>query len=122
MRLAVVTPLDPRTTGVADYSLDLLPHLAAANPAPLDVFSDNIEDRSGPGWVARPIGELRDRADQFDLIIYQMGNSPAHDFMADMLFAHPGLVVLHDVSLHDFFARQARARHLGRYQRAMGYG
>ena len=122
MRLAVVTPLDSRTTGVADYSLDLLPHLAAANRAPLDVFSDGIEDRSGPGWVARPIGELRDRADQFDLIIYQMGNSPAHDFMADLLFAHPGLVVLHDVSLHYFFARQARARHLSRYQRAMGYG
>jgi hypothetical protein len=33
MRLAVITPLAAQATGVVDYSLDLLPHLARASQA-----------------------------------------------------------------------------------------
>ena len=46
-----------------------------------------------------------------------MGNSPAHDFMAEAVWHYPGLVVLHDLSLHYFFSRQP----IGRYLRAFGY-
>jgi glycosyltransferase involved in cell wall biosynthesis len=41
--------------------------------------------------------------------------------MADSLFQHPGLIVLHDISLHNFFARQAQAGRLSRYLRALGH-
>jgi glycosyltransferase involved in cell wall biosynthesis len=119
MRLAVVTPLDAAQTGVADYSRDLLPYLAAAAHHDITVFSDRAgEDRSGPGWHARPIADLPATARAFDLLIYQMGNSPAHDFMTEAVLEWPGLIVLHDVSLHYFFARQPRSPYL----RAMGYG
>ncbi len=67
------------------------------------------------------MSELGSTASNFDLIIYQMGNSSAHDFMANSLFQHPGLVVLHDVSLHYFFAPQAQAGQLSRYLRALGH-
>jgi glycosyltransferase involved in cell wall biosynthesis len=119
MRLAVVTPLDAAQTGVADYSRDLLPYLAEAAEHEIAVFSDRASyAQSGAGWSARPIADLPSAARDFDLIIYQMGNSPAHDFMAEALWQYPGLLVLHDVSLHYFFARQSR----GRYLQAMGYG
>jgi glycosyltransferase involved in cell wall biosynthesis len=126
MRLAFVTPLDSRATGVADYSLDLLPHLARAAQGEVVVF-DALGDCALPGgaggWRSRPIDDLPHVAPGVDLIVYQMGNSPAHDFMAPFLFRYPGLVVLHDVSLHDFFAR--RATRGGRpevYLRAFGFG
>lgn len=118
MRLAVVTPLNAAHTGVADYSRDLLPHLAEAAGRPVTVYVDRAEvDQSGPGWAARPIADLPSTTSQFDLIIYQMGNSPAHDFMAEAVWHYPGLLVLHDISLHYFFARQSRSRYL----QAMGY-
>ena len=118
MRLAVVTPLDAAQTGVADYSRDLLPYLAEAAGREIAVFADRARSaQSGVGWHARPIDDLPSTARDFDLIVYQMGNSPAHDFMAEALWRYPGLVVLHDVSLHNFFARQP----VGRYVRAFGY-
>ncbi len=126
MRVALVTPLDARSTGVADYSLDLLPHLARAMGGDVVVFAPEA-DRSraggGDGWTRRPITELPRLAPQLDLLIYQMGNSPAHDFMAPYLLEYPGLVALHDLSLHDFYVRQAKlADRLAIYMRAFGFG
>ena len=119
MRLAVVTPLDAQATGVADYSRDLLPPLAAVADHEIVVYTDRAgATQSGTGWHARPIADLPSTARNFDLIIYQMGNGPAHDFMATAVYDHPGLLVLHDISLHYFFARQSRSRYL----QAMGYG
>jgi len=142
MRVAVVTPLDVRTTGVADYSLDLLPHLAravGADEAPSDAAipmarhpsevvvltqdAERSQPECGDGWTCRQVAELPRLAPELDLIIYQMGNSPAHDFMAPYLHAYPGLVVLHDLSLHDFYVRQATlAGRPAAYLRAFGFG
>lgn len=126
MRLAVVTPLDSRATGVADYSLDLLSYLARAACAEVRVYSDTARETVCPpaaGWTWHAADELAGEAAEHDLIIYQMGNSPAHDFMAPFLFRYPGLVVMHDLSLHDFFARQAvEAGHPATYLRAFAFG
>lgn len=126
MRLAFVTPLDNRRTGVADYSLDLLPHLARATDTEVIVFhspADRPESISGDGLRCVPIARLPQIARKMDLIIYQMGNSPAHDFMAPFLHRYPGLVVLHDLSLHNFYARQAlEVNRQGVYMRAFGFG
>jgi glycosyltransferase involved in cell wall biosynthesis len=125
MRLAVVTPLDARSTGVADYSCDLLPHLAQVAGESILVYSrDGAAGTSDvdEGWSWRSINDLARDIREFDLVIYQMGNSPAHDFMAPYLFRYPGLVVLHDLSLHNFFARLAQAGHMATYLRAFGFG
>ena len=119
MRLAVVTPLNAAHTGVADYSRDLLPYLAEAADHAITVFTDRAgAGQAGTGWRARSIADLPAMARAFDLIVYQMGNSPAHDFMAEAVWDFPGLLVLHDLSLHYFFARQPRSDYL----RALGYG
>lgn len=119
MQLAVVTPLDAAQTGVADYSRDLLPFLAEAARHDISVFTDQTSStQSGAGWSARPIDDLAELYRDFDLIVYQLGNSPAHDFMAKAVRDYPGLIVLHDISLHYFCARQPHSRYL----QAMGYG
>jgi len=125
MHVAVVTPLDARSTGVADYALDLLPHLAHAAGSEVMVFSQDMDRLQSEqcGWTCLSATELPRIAPELDLIIYQMGNSPAHDFMAPFLHEYPGLVVLHDLSLHDFYARQAiQASRPAVYMRAFGFG
>lgn len=126
MRLALVTPIDTRSTGVADYALDLLPHVARVVDGEILLFGQEpgrLQPEQDSDWVCRAVAELPRLASALDLIIYQMGNSPAHDFMAPFVHKYPGLVVLHDLSLHDFYARQAvQAGRPEVYLRAFGLG
>ncbi len=96
LRLAYLSPLPPQTTGIADYSLELLPHLAehvdveAFAPSP----ADPIEDL--------PLHRLRDfKPDICDLVVYQIGNSEEHHgAIFDLSLQHPGVVVMHEYMLH----------------------
>ena len=104
MRLAWFSPLPPARSGIATYSADLVPRLAAAHA--IDCFSaENVRDFL---WKAR--------LDPYDLVVYQLGNAPCHDYMWGYLAAFPGLVVLHDARLH-----QARARALLQQERFDDY-
>jgi hypothetical protein len=58
----------------------------------------------------------RHRREPYDLVVYQLGNAPCHDYMWAYLAAYPGLVVLHDARLH-----HARARCLLSASRAGDY-
>jgi len=96
MRVAWFTPLPPEPSGIAAYSHEVTPLLRTRFRA-LDLYTD------------RPIDTARNfvwthRRQPYDLIVYQLGNSAAHDFIWAYLFRYPGLVVLHDAQLH-----QARA-------------
>jgi hypothetical protein len=44
---------------------------------------------------------------QYDLCVYQTGNSRTHEFIWPYLFRWPGLVVLHDARLHHARARRS---------------
>jgi glycosyltransferase involved in cell wall biosynthesis len=123
MRLGIVAPLNPRETGVAGYVLDLASYLSKAIGEPLWLFSKDRVDVPGlAGCAFHSVDELPEMAAKVDLLIYQMGNSPAHDFMAPFLQEYPGLVVLHDPCLYHYFTRQAlEQRKLSWYIRAFGF-
>jgi glycosyltransferase involved in cell wall biosynthesis len=53
---------------------------------------------------------------QYDLAVYQLGNSRLHEYIWPYLFQYPGLVVLHDARLH-----HARARALLAAERSADY-
>jgi glycosyltransferase involved in cell wall biosynthesis len=104
MRIAWFSPFPPTRSGIAVYSADAVPRLAASHQ--IDCFP---ETRAAEfAWRAR--------RDPYDLIVYQLGNAPCHDYMWAYLAAHPGLVVLHDARLH-----QARARSLLQQRRFADY-
>ena len=104
MRIAWFSPLPPARSGIAAYSAALVPRLAPAHA--IDCFSEaNACDFV---WKAR--------RDSYDLVVYQLGNAPCHDYMWAYLAAFPGLVVLHDARLH-----QARARALLQQERFDDY-
>jgi glycosyltransferase involved in cell wall biosynthesis len=103
-RLALVTPMPPLATGIAFYAADLLPALARRFDVTLicDQAEADIPEcerpiaRHDPSW-------LRDHADEFDHIVYQLGNSEFHAFMVPLLQEVPGAVVLHDFFLSGMF-------------------
>lgn len=106
MRLAIVSPLPPAPTGIADYTVDVARALGVAHT--VELFHDSPEVADGLPAPAFPVAELPARAASapFDAVIYQMGNAPAHDFMYGWIERVPGVVVLHDLVLHHSFARR----------------
>lgn len=106
MRLAIVSPLPPAPTGIADYTIDVVRALRPMHA--IDLFHDQIKVAGDTLAPAYGIEELpaRNAAAAYDVIVYQMGNGPAHDFMYDWMERAPGVVVLHDLVLHHSFVRR----------------
>lgn len=118
-RLAWFTPLHPTKSGIAWYSEALLSRGLFVHS--IDVFVD-----AEPARCVRPAANVavyaaheflwrHDRV-PYDLVVYQFGNAPCHDYMWAYAFRFPGLVVLHDGQLH-----HARARMLLQRKRVDDY-
>ena len=116
MRVAYFSPLNPQRSGISDYSEELLPHLAAAG-AEIDLFVDGFAP-SNPAVAERfPVfdyrrepGRLRE-LHAYDAALYHVGNDHRyHEGLYEAALAHPGVVVLHDFALQNFFLGLARAR------------
>lgn len=126
-RLAYFSPLPPARTGIADYSRELIPHLAQL--ADLVVFSDQYDSLTEPSQDRYLAGlERYAPADypgqrwEYDAAIYQMGNNVLHASIAANCLRYPGIVVLHDYGLHQLWASQTVARgNPLRYAREMAY-
>jgi len=104
-KLAFVSPLPPERTGIADYSAELLPELARHYDIEVVVAQELV----GDDWVSAncPIRNaqwLRANAYRVDRVLYQMGNSPFHRYMLDLVQEVPGTVVLHDFFLSGLIA------------------
>ena len=109
LKLRVWTPLPPQRSGVADHNFLLLPALGQIADVSVVVDDDPSAGLQVPASVtAVPRSQLDDHP--VDLSIYHMGNHHGlHRAIHDELMANPGLVVLHDPSLVDFY----RSYHAG---------
>jgi len=90
VKLAVWSPRPPSASGIADYVAESLPLLGRA----ADV---------------RLISEDGDTTDA-DLDVYHLGNSPAHAYVYRAALRKPGVVFLHDWSLHHLVLRETVER------------
>jgi glycosyltransferase involved in cell wall biosynthesis len=107
MKLAIWSPWPPAASGVADYVAESLPDLARG--AELVLVSDE------PDAVDAALrGAYRmvtpDALPEVDLHVYHLGNSPAHAFAYRAAIARPGVVVLHEWSLHHLVLRETVER------------
>ena len=100
-RLAFVSPLPPEATGIADYSAELLPYLAAHYDITLVVSQPTLDEALTAHFPVLQPDAFRSASDTFDRVLYQIGNSPYHAFQFDLLSDCPGTVVLHDIYLFD---------------------
>jgi glycosyltransferase involved in cell wall biosynthesis/SAM-dependent methyltransferase len=87
MRVALFSPFPPSRSGIADYSQALAGELKRI--VELESF-----DRAQPGF---------DPA-RFDIVLYQIGNNPHHDFVYQTALRHPGVAVMHEANLHHLLA------------------
>ncbi|HEV7784558.1 MAG TPA: glycosyltransferase family 4 protein, partial [Thermoanaerobaculia bacterium] len=104
MRVAFFSPLPPMKSGIADYSAELLPHLAAECEIELIVDEGFRPDPAlaarFPVHGHRSLSRLLEQG-RFDAVLYQLGNnSDYHTAIYRTLLEHPGVVVLHEYVLH----------------------
>ena len=105
MRIAYFSPLPPAESGIADYSAELLPHLAQR--AEVVLFFDP-QQPPAPALRERfethPIPHFAARRDEFDVALYHMGNAASyHAAIWRVAREHPGVVVAHDTVFYHFF-------------------
>lgn len=106
MRIAYFSPLNPRNTGISDYSEELLPALSEL--VDIDIYVDGYTP-SNPSIRERfPIFDILEYPERrhersYAVNLYHMGNSIHHAGIFRALMRWPGIVVLHDVILHHFF-------------------
>lgn len=99
-KLAFVSPLPDERTGIADYSAELLPDLASY----YDIYVIVTQTEVQSSWVREHCqvhdeSWLRAHVHEIDRVIYQMGNSPFHAHMLQLIKDIPGILVLHDFYL-----------------------
>jgi glycosyltransferase involved in cell wall biosynthesis len=124
LRLAYFSPLPPARSGIADYSREILPHLAQI--VDLTLFCVDPDAAEQALHEQFPIYRFSDYAKmrwRFDLPLYQMGNNTTHhEEIYRMSRRYPGAVVLHDVILHLFIAHRTVGQgNFPGYTREMGY-
>jgi glycosyltransferase involved in cell wall biosynthesis len=108
MRLAVLSPVPPAPTGIADYTAEVLALLAPRHELHVFHAQDTVErERLPAGCAVFPATDFlpRHRERPYDLAVYQLGNHPGHAFLEEPMARVPGLLVLHDLVLHHSRAR-----------------
>lgn len=123
LRLAYFSPLPPARSGIADYSRELLPHLAQQSAVTLFTANPKLVDATlQEQYPIRSLSEYESSRWQYDIALYQMGNSSHHQQMYPVLLRYPGITVLHDFGLHHFVAHcTAGQDNFAAYMREMGY-
>lgn len=114
MRLAYISPLPPTRSGIADYSADLAPELL--RQASVTFFTAQPEATTMAWQQPAEVAALNDyprRRWEFDLTLYQVGNSRYHAAMYPLWRRYPGVAVLHDYVLHHLMAMLSYGRELG---------
>jgi glycosyltransferase involved in cell wall biosynthesis len=98
LRLDYVSPLPPVRSGIADYSLDLLPWLEPLCDLrvlrlPDQPVATEIEQR----W---PLVDIDRAGEEGRLPLYHVGNNKYHKEVWHLANRLPGILALHDIVLH----------------------
>ncbi len=108
MKIAYFSPLNPQKSGISDYSEELLPFLAGS--AKIDLFVDGFWPLNKSLGRAHRCFDYQNRPEDlkrlpdYDAILYHMGNDHRyHTGIYQTARAFPGIVVLHDFALQNFF-------------------
>lgn len=114
MKIAFFTPLNPLKSGVSDFSEELLPEIAKYMK--IDLFVDDYKPTNKTiinNFKIYNIKEFyKDNVrSQYDEYIYHIGNNEkCHEKIVDCALKYPGIVELHDISLHHMLAATTLAR------------
>ncbi len=110
LRVAVLCPLRPQRSGIAEYCAALLPALARHVDVTVVVEDTMVgHGESLQGVAAIGLTDYTDRREDWDVAVYHMGNHfDFHHWIYRELLNRPGLAVLHDLDLSAFFDQLSR--------------
>lgn len=108
MKIAWLSPLPPVRSGIASYSMMVLPRLVEL--ADVTVVVDQEEIALQPDCDVIPVDAYRERRGRFDAAVAQIGNNLHHEFVLREASEHPTVVVLHEVVLHHLMTEMTLAR------------
>ena len=99
--LALVSPLPPTPSGIADYAAELAPELAAHYAVTLVSAAPPEGALAGRlPWMSEE--DFSVEGARFDRVLYQIGNNPMHArILTDLLPRIPGVVTLHESAITD---------------------
>lgn len=104
-KLAYVSPLPPLHSGIADYSAELIPSLDDFYDITLIADQQSVTDPwIQANFVIRGVDWYIRHFDEFDRVIFHLGNSLAHAYMYALFDLRPGVIILHDFFLGDSLA------------------
>ncbi len=103
-KVAMLTPMPPEKTGIADYSLERLPYWSKYFD--IDIFTSN--PNKSRKWLSKEYNiyqysDFEAMVYNYDYIFYQVGNSTFHLDILKYVEKYPGIVILHDYNLKDLF-------------------
>jgi hypothetical protein len=108
----VFSPLPPMAGLLADQCFGLLAGLAAHRSC-LVVVEDGLPERQAPQGVAViSAGTYRKQARRYAdaLHVYMLGDGPEHIYMLPTMAERPGVVILHNPSLHELLQNATLGR------------
>ncbi len=101
-RLAMLTPMPPDRSGIADYSAALCPALGRL--VELDVFTGAHHLPCPPGVADLiPFSAVPLLSSEYDRVVHVLGNSHYHAQILDGLLRYGGACIAHDGRLLDFY-------------------
>ncbi|HMK88116.1 MAG TPA: glycosyltransferase [Methylocystis sp.] len=99
IKLDIWTPLPPRKSGIAQYNYELLEELAKF--AKVRIVCEDVEAEAPSGIETIHYGEVKTGTVVTDLFnLYHLGNNLDHEYVYKQALKTPGVVVLHDMTLH----------------------
>jgi glycosyltransferase involved in cell wall biosynthesis len=112
MRIALFSPLNPVTSGISDYTEEMLPEMA--KHLDIDLYIDKGYQPEKPEIVENfaviPFNRKTFQPGKYDEILYHMGNSYLpHRYIYEAMREFPGIVVLHDYLFQGFYAEKYAA-------------
>ncbi len=114
MNVAYFSPLSPVRSGISDYSQELLPLLGPLVDR-LDLFFDGYTPdcrQITDHFSCLPADQFPAQSGEagYDVVVYQQGNNPHHEYIYNRAMETPGVVVLHDYVLHHLLTEMTLGR------------
>jgi glycosyltransferase involved in cell wall biosynthesis len=99
--LAIVSPLPPTPSGIADYTAELAPALAVHYAVTLVSAARPEGPLAGRmPWLSED--DFAEQGSRFDRVLYHVGNNPMHTrILQELLPRIPGVVTLHEAAITD---------------------
>lgn len=103
-KLAYFSPLNPQTSGISDYSEELLMNLKEHYE--ITIFVNQYQPNNNfiiDTFEIVDINNHNGYLDYFEKKLYHIGNNEYHEWIIDTLEKYPGYIVLHDFNLFGYF-------------------